>query len=141
MLHVRLSHFSLLLACRFHETRYNVFIALAAPPLGRPPYREEMVACQYRKDGNFYRAVIFGESRTTPNEYSAFFVDFGNTESVPLSDMKALPHDLKKVCNAMSLCYLINITCKNIFLFFFEFLVTLHGCESWSEGCQTGASH
>lgn len=59
-----------------------------------------MVACQYRKDGNFYRAVVCGESETTPGEYSAFFVDFGNIESVALNELKALPDDLKKVCYA-----------------------------------------
>ena len=84
-------------------------VHVTSPPLRRAPYKEEMLACRFKKDGNFYRAVVFGESQTTPNEYSAFFVDFGNNESVSLHDLKDLPDDLKK-----HPCMAVKVSLKNV---------------------------
>lgn len=70
--------------------------------LGRAPYKEEMVACQYENDTNYYRGIVRGESPTVPGHYEVFFVDFGNIESVSANDMKALPNELK-ACPCMAI--------------------------------------
>lgn len=56
-----------------------------------------MVACQYKKDGNYYRGIVQDESSSVQGYYNVFFVDFGNIESVSVKDMKALPSQLKTV--------------------------------------------
>ncbi|XP_034233836.1 tudor domain-containing protein 1 isoform X2 [Thrips palmi] len=74
---------------------------VTSPPLGRAPYKGEMVACQYRKDGNYYRGIVREESTLIQEHYEVFFVDFGNMEPISISDMKALPSELKS-CPCMA---------------------------------------
>ncbi|XP_052124807.1 uncharacterized protein LOC113203962 [Frankliniella occidentalis] len=68
-------------------------INVTSQPIQRPPYKGEMVACRYKKDGNFYRAIV-SEAAST-NEYSVFFVDFGNVDVASALDMKPISQELK----------------------------------------------
>lgn len=84
----------------YQEMLFSVMQKVAAvhvtsPPLGRAPYRGEMVACQYKNDKNYYRAVVYGGESN--GKYQVFFVDFGNSDLASIEDLKALPEELKNV--------------------------------------------
>ncbi|KAK3919352.1 Protein vreteno [Frankliniella fusca] len=82
-------------------------VHITSPTLDRPPYKGEMVACRYKKDGNFYRAIV--SEAASSNEYSVIFVDFGNLDTASVQDMKPLPQELK-----MFPCMSVRVSLKGV---------------------------
>ncbi|KAG7698058.1 hypothetical protein KL929_001233 [Ogataea haglerorum] len=59
-------------------------------PLGKPPKVGALVAAKFSENGKFYRALVVAVDRQL-NKYKVRHVDYGNSESVPLSDLRELP--------------------------------------------------
>ena len=51
----------------------------------------EIVACKFSLDQQWYRAKV--EKKSAPNQYSVFYLDYGNRENVPVSDICQLPSE------------------------------------------------
>ena len=51
----------------------------------------EIVACKFSLDNQWYRAKV--EKKVAPNQYQVFYLDYGNRESVPVSDICQLPSE------------------------------------------------
>lgn len=88
----------------YQEQMFTVLQMVAAvvatsPPLDRAPHQGEMVACFYKNDGNYYRAIV---QECTAEGYSVFFVDFGDICMASIQSMKFLPWEIKvKPCMAV----------------------------------------
>jgi hypothetical protein len=58
------------------------------------PSKNEMVACNFVPDGNYYRAKVLG---IKDDVVEVTYVDFGNLDSVTKDRLKPLPEKLKRV--------------------------------------------
>lgn len=58
------------------------------------PRKNEIVACKFVADGNYYRAKVLGVENKTAK---VIYVDFGNLDCVTTDRLKPLPDALKKV--------------------------------------------
>lgn len=75
---------------------FNLFhLCLAsALDLDRMPAKNEMVACRFLADGNYYRAKVLDVGKET---VKVTYVDFGNQDCVTKDKLKPLPESLKRV--------------------------------------------
>jgi hypothetical protein len=58
------------------------------------PKKNEMVACKFVADGNYYRAKVLDVGKQS---LKVIYVDFGNLDCVTTDRLKPLPDALKKV--------------------------------------------
>jgi hypothetical protein len=58
------------------------------------PEKNEMVACKFVADGNYYRAKVLDVRSQT---IKVIYVDFGNLDCVTTDSLKPLPDALKRV--------------------------------------------
>lgn len=57
---------------------------------GSLPAVGELVAVCYSGDGSWYRALVL-KTTSVRNDVAVFYVDFGNSEEVPESEVRSLP--------------------------------------------------
>jgi hypothetical protein len=71
--------------------------------LDQLPAKNELVACKFVEDGNYYRAKVLDVSIDT---VKVVYVDFGNLSSATKAILKPLPDYLKRVrLNQMSIMH------------------------------------
>ncbi|XP_054707798.1 tudor domain-containing 6-like [Uloborus diversus] len=68
------------------------------------PNKNELICCKYSEDGVWYRGQIMEENS---NNFNVFFIDFGNTELVPKSDIRFLSEEFR--CPKFSICVSLQI--------------------------------
>lgn len=64
--------------------------ATTFPPIDKPPKKGDLVASKYSQNGKHYRTRVLSYDRAT-SKCQVQQIDYGTVESVPLSDIKALP--------------------------------------------------
>ncbi|PNF38229.1 hypothetical protein B7P43_G12388 [Cryptotermes secundus] len=79
---------------------------IKAPELDHLPSKNEMVACQFAPDGNYYRAQVL---EVKDEVVEVTYVDFGNMVSVTKDKLKPLPDDLKRIP-----CQAVKVTLKDV---------------------------
>ena len=75
------------------------FHCITTPCMTEMPLKDDIVACQFIPDGNYYRARVLGVEQQTVN---VVYIDFGNEDYASITRLKPLREDLKKIV-AMSL--------------------------------------
>ncbi|PSN33896.1 hypothetical protein C0J52_09564 [Blattella germanica] len=68
------------------------------------PHKNDIVACKFEEDGNYYRAQVL---KVEEDIVTVAFIDFGNQISVEKSRLKPLTDDLKKI-PAMAVKVMLN---------------------------------
>ncbi|KFM72964.1 Tudor domain-containing protein 1, partial [Stegodyphus mimosarum] len=63
------------------------------------PQKGEIVCCKFAQDGNWYRGLVKNKKG---DKFLVFFVDFGNEDFIPDSDIYPLPQ--KFACPKFSIC-------------------------------------
>ncbi|XP_069674346.1 tudor domain-containing protein 1-like isoform X2 [Periplaneta americana] len=75
---------------------------MKAPSLDRMPNKNELLACRFSLDGNYYRVKVLGIEK---DRILVTYIDFGNNDCVTQDKLKALPENLKKIpCMAVKIC-------------------------------------
>ena len=81
-----------------------------APPVAQLKPGDSCIA-KFALDGQWYRARI---QSATGSEYKVFFIDYGNTECVKKSDVRAVPQSLSAVPPQAHLASLAFVRCPNL---------------------------
>jgi hypothetical protein len=62
--------------------------------IDHPPVKNELVACRFLADGNYYRAKVLDVSANT---VKVVYVDYGNLDCATKDGLKPLSDSLKRV--------------------------------------------